>query len=224
MSRPLVGMDEEASQLERLCLACRAAVLDDNVDDASRYPHVPCASMLQGSCSRPNSDCWPPRRCESQPHGLSHLASVSCAAAAAAVPRQNGPGTPTAQSRRRQAATSLTKPSWATTGATAGCRAAWGACRAAASAAPAAPRWPTSRSTARGQTAPARTASLQRSSTTPQRSSAAFCPALTSSTAICSCWASPMHRGTLDRPALAPCITRTTGSTAAGCRGSSPPA
>lgn len=48
MSRPLVGMDEEASQLERLCLACRAAVLDDDADGASRYPHVPCASMLQG--------------------------------------------------------------------------------------------------------------------------------------------------------------------------------
>jgi predicted membrane chloride channel (bestrophin family) len=36
MSRPLVGMEEEASQLERLCLACRAAVLDDDRDDTSR--------------------------------------------------------------------------------------------------------------------------------------------------------------------------------------------
>lgn len=36
MSRPLVGMEEEASQLERLCFACRAAVLDDDSDVESR--------------------------------------------------------------------------------------------------------------------------------------------------------------------------------------------
>ena len=40
MSRPLVGMEEEASQLERLCLACRAAVLDEDNDAASRWEHV----------------------------------------------------------------------------------------------------------------------------------------------------------------------------------------
>jgi hypothetical protein len=40
MSRPLVGMEEEASQLERLCLACRAAVLDEDDDASSRWGHA----------------------------------------------------------------------------------------------------------------------------------------------------------------------------------------
>jgi hypothetical protein len=59
MSRPLVGMDEEASQLERLCLACRAAVLDADGDATSRYPRDTLhrrACGLKCSCLNQASD------------------------------------------------------------------------------------------------------------------------------------------------------------------------
>lgn len=53
MSRPLVGMEEEASQLERLCLACRAAI--DSADSASETDGSTSDADSCGSSER----SWP---------------------------------------------------------------------------------------------------------------------------------------------------------------------